>query len=156
MKPMNIINRLIKRSNLFESNEFKNWSDHDYELIMIRLELSPSDTSGGIIRFRDVDIDAIIDLVAVDLIDENDRQNQGPSIKEIIDFYKQGSESGYVDNFKVEGYVVDKSRSDRRVTVDGVSFDFLSSWIPYVEDLVEYADEKTVDEKNGHCEAWWD
>ena len=144
MKPINILN------NLKES-----WSDEDYYKILSTLGISSSDASGGIIRFNNVDINKLIDLYDEGYADPNDRQNNAPSIGEIIDFYHyHSSPEQTVRNFLVSGYVVVPTRRDYRISVDEVSFDFDNEALDDVVDFIKYADEQSCE--NNHAEAWWD
>lgn len=154
MKPINILNNL-KEGYYDSSNSKKLWSDNDLELVLTRLDLSPSDAMGGIIRFEDIDINALIDLFEAGYANPSDRQNEGPSIQEIIDFYHYHSTpEEEVRNFTVEGYVVLPPRRDYRISVDGVEFDFDEEALDDVNDFIKSADEKSC--KNNHASAWWD
>ena len=133
-----------------ESYEMGTMTEEQFDHICEVMGLSRSDSSGGIIRFRNVDLKIIKDLYNENLINLSDTQNNAPSVGEIIDF----GEKEEVNNFTVDGYVVVPSRDDSRISIDGVEFDYNDSIQDEVESFIKYADEKSSGEN--HASAWWD
>lgn len=67
-----------------------------------------------ILRFEDVTVQQLNELVDENLIDLDDTQNNSPTFGEIIKFMNKYPE------FYAHGYVVSESRSDARVSLEGV------------------------------------
>jgi len=103
---------------------------------------------GGIRRFKDLSVEALKELLTLNFIDPSDRQNMAPSAWEIFYFMQKHPK------FTAQGYAVDISRGDYRVSLEGVnkgvaldadeSIDFIN--------LFRHADE--FDIHTGY--AWYD
>jgi len=70
---------------------------------------------GGIAHFEHLGIWDLEELIKNNFIDLEDSQNNSPTAKEFYEFIKN---NGFTGDF--HGYVVDKSRSDYRVTIEGI------------------------------------
>lgn len=70
---------------------------------------------GGIAHFDELSIPQLRKLLNAGLIDPNERQNESPTTKEILDFCSENDE----DIWYVHGYVVSGQRGDCRVTLEG-------------------------------------
>jgi len=105
---------------------------------------------GGVMRFAEMDYDTLQWMVDNRFADPEERQNDSPSISEFLKFLK------LLPNFRAIGYVVDKERSDYRLSVEGITGDNLAA-IDII-DFVNFAREADEFEINldGTCRAWWD
>lgn len=144
MKPINIINKIN------ESYEYGTMTNDQFELICDKLNINPADELGGIIRFNNVSIDVIKDLANEDLINLDDKQNEAPSVGEMIEL----SEKDGISNVTVDGYVVVPRRDDSRISVDGLNFDYDNSLSNEVHKILKYASEDKIEAN--HAEGWWD
>jgi hypothetical protein len=73
---------------------------------------------GGTRRFKGLPWPILRLLVNEGYIDGNDKQNNAPSINEIIEFIDQTQDKNI--NFYVSGYIVSPTRLDQRLSVDTV------------------------------------
>ena len=112
---------------------------------------NPSEYEDGIRAFEKVPYDVLDQLVAANLIDLDDRQNNSPTAGELIAYGKSHR------NVTFDGYAVERDRYDHRVTITTVRQNFDES---NPEDAAEFsekfcnADTLKVTENNGY--AWWD
>lgn len=116
-----------------------------------------SEYMGGIKRFSGLHVDDVKHLMEIGAADPDDRQNDAPSIQELVDFA-----SDYADDYDVtfRGYVVSPERDDCRTSIDAIEVhsdgpiaaqdhdDFM--------DLVHdhFADDVTSTPTS--FDAWWD
>lgn len=112
----------------------------------------PSAYSGGIRRFRGLDSAKLETLITEGFVYVGERQNDGPSIDELLDFNEDWN-----DMYTFQGYATNSSREDYRITIDSIQRKepFTSSDEDEVDDFnyfTEAADE--IDDIEGY--AWWD
>lgn len=118
------------------------WDTHEY--------------SGGVKHFRDMDYETLQWMVDNKFADLTERQNYSPTISRFLAFLDANPK------FRAIGYVVDKGRSDYRLSVEGVTGEDLSATDLLVfADFAHGADEfdmtvPTLDEQHGTARAWWD
>lgn len=137
---------------LEEASSRKEWSLDDIDTIIDTLGTSRE----GFGRFSNIELSKIKDLIKKGYIDLNERQNDGRSIKEILDIAKElkGTE------VTVGGYIILPPRSDYRVTIDSVDFDMIDSSTPdpevVIKEFGEYADEYDYNKEANRISMWWD
>lgn len=106
---------------------------------------------GGCARFSELDLKTlrkIVDLTGGELLAEN--QNESPTIEEILDNHEEDSE------VLVSGYVVDASRMDCRLTIDGI---LVPEDRPLIEEYVKTCDDfenEEIIDGSGYRRYWWD
>ena len=106
--------------------------------------------SGGIMRFRELDIVQLEQLNEKGLLDLEDYQNDSPSVKEFMAFMKKYPAVTAI------GYVVSPKRDDVRVSLEGIECEQAEVTPELKDDFIEmcrYADELEI--KKG-LYAWWD
>lgn len=69
---------------------------------------------GGVRRFEGLGADILSTLIAKGYADPEDRQNEGPPIKEFLEFMLK------YPQYKAHGYAVSFSRTDHRVSIEGL------------------------------------
>lgn len=69
---------------------------------------------GGMRRFENLSLDALKQLVDLNYINLNEKQNKCPSVREILEFMEK-----YPD-YTTHGYVISAKRNDYRVSLEGV------------------------------------
>ena len=93
-------------------------------------------------------------LLAEYLIGEDERQNEGPTVKELHTFViKHNLQMSVI----FEAYIIKPHRSDSRVTIEGARFIGVDN-VEVVKDIIrEYrqADEFDID-SDGTIRVWWD
>ncbi len=105
---------------------------------------------GGIRHFDHLNLNTLKDLINENFIDKEECQNDSPSTEDIYEFIQSHP------RFTCHGYAVSISRSDYRVTLEGVE---LNGWysreelIDFIE-MFRYADELCIGEENLYC--WYD
>ncbi len=108
--------------------------------------------SGGIRYFDVLCLEQIEKLEQEGLLDLDERQNNSPSVREIIEFLK----SRETDGWYVHGYSVSPERADCRVSFEGVG----KRTPPSMQDVIDfaemfrYADEFHVSDEGLYC--WYD
>ena len=112
----------------------------------------PAKMIGGTASFRGIDSLQVKMLIAEGFMDPEETQNNSPTAKELLELMEK--HLGYYAN----GYMVDRERSDCRVTLEAIGvraeqnlppstvFEFL--------ELCKHADDLSTEEK--HLYAWWD
>lgn len=104
---------------------------------------------GGVRHFSQMDADTLQWMVDNKFADPQDKQNDAPTLGRFLTFLKQHP------NFRAIGYVVDKSRGDYRLTVEGAEGWGLSEQdIWDFTDLAYDADEFVVGAD--YARAWYD
>lgn len=104
---------------------------------------------GGIRQFENITVDDLQKLIDNRFIDPKDRQNDSPSVRQMLNYGKKH------ENVTFNGYSVSPKRGDCRVSIDAIHQEFVND-----NDSVDfsnnfgYADEFTVNKKNGR--AWFD
>lgn len=117
-----------------------------------------SEYIGGIKRFNGLhikDVEYLMDVIGA--ADPDDRQNEAPSIQELVDFA-----SNYADDYDItfRGYVVSPDREDYRMSIDGIRIysdtDIAAQDHDDFMDLVHdhFADDVTS--APNVFDAWWD
>ena len=115
----------------------------------------PSRYLGGVVRVR-VPYDTIIKLVNHNFVDLNDAQNCSPSAQEFIEICESNKK-----NVDFEIYLVEHTRDDYRVTIEGVietvPFNFQDMLCEHISEF-RFADEFTLkrSDKGFFLRAWWD
>ena len=106
---------------------------------------------GGCARFSELDLKTlrkIVDLTEGELLAEY--HNDSPTIEEILDHHEKDSE------VLVSGYVIEASRTDCRLTVDGI---LVPEDRPLIEEYVktcsDFENEEIID-GSGYRRYWWD
>jgi len=107
-----------------------------------------------IVHFSGLTAEQAQTLLAERFADGDDAQNDAPSFAEIVQFLESNP------SFRAHGYAVTPSRSDYRVTLEGV--ESATGCKPTKKEIEAYidfgrhADEFDFDLKTGNCRAWWD
>lgn len=129
----------------FEYN--KDWKVRDN-----MLNVSPEVSRNGrydILRFDNMPADILQKMVDLRFADPDERQNDSPSIGEILEFLKENP------NFTAFGYAVTVERPDYRISIEGVeSSDYDPRQIANFVDLFRFADEFEV--SKDYQRAWFD
>jgi hypothetical protein len=132
-------------------------SDYRQRDLILKGFFDSKEYVGGTKRFSKLPLELLELLVLEDHADHNDRQNNAPSIRDLIIFAKQMSEKGYY--FFFNGYAVSPDRDDYRVSVDTINIKYyfdnsnhLNNKI--IEKFFKDADEKDLD--NGAMRFWYD
>lgn len=108
---------------------------------------------GGYQSFRGLPLAKLQELADKDLLELGDYQNDGPTIKYILDL----EETLPGANITVDGYVIFPPREDQRISVDAITVDLNDCYTPHAEDLMEDLG-KTADEydvEDGVYYMWW-
>ena len=105
---------------------------------------------GGIMHFDNMDYDTLQWMVDNRFADPEERQNDGPTINRFLHYLKEHP------NFRATGYVVDKGRSDYRLSVDAITATNLSDddMQFFMEVFARWSDEFEVSPE--YARAWWD
>jgi len=105
--------------------------------------------SGGVERYRGLTLNKLRELIDNRFVDLDERQNNSPTIAEFYEFMKDHLE------VKAHGYVVDASRDDYRVSIEGLEFNgpvVMSTMLDFVK-LCRYADEFVCEQNKLY--SWW-
>lgn len=86
--------------------------ERDY--VLFHEDYRPDKYSGGIRRFEDLSYRDYEELLYLNVIDPDDRQNLAPTAKEIAEFLRSHPD------FRAHGYAVSPERGDYRVSLEGV------------------------------------
>ena len=107
-------------------------------------------SSGGINHFKNLDINTLKILMDEGFANPNESTNHSPTTKDYYEFLKRNPQ------FTAHGYVVDPSRDDCRITIEGIHFqgkvniDQIISFI----NLARFADDEIVSKNTLFC--WYD
>lgn len=103
---------------------------------------------GGVERFNSVDLTTLKILLKEGFADPEDAQNSAPTFNEIVEFLEKHPK------FTAHGYAVSSSRSDYRVTLEGISGpdDLTHSELEGFVTFAHRADEFQIHPPY----AWWD
>jgi hypothetical protein len=117
---------------------------------------NPDKYIGGIRRCV-CGIAMIKELLAENFIDENETQNESPSVKDFLEYVSDLK----TDNIEFLCYAVSDSRCDYRITIEGVDIVIPDTYyddISIAVELFRYADEFTFEHawNNFYLHAWWD
>lgn len=127
--------------------------NHDIEKrdTMIFGEYNKNEYYGGIREFDRLDVDKLTWLIDNDFIEIDERQNMSPSTAEFYEFMQK------YPLYKAHGYVVDISRSDYRITIEGLFYD--SEEKPSDEAREEFTQlcrKYDANEVDSYKYCWWD
>jgi hypothetical protein len=96
-----------------------------------------------------LDVQALKSLIELKFADPEERQNDSPTVREFCDFMEKHPE------FKANGYTVDKSRPDYRVSVTGLEGDAQST--ESIEDFVRmFRNADEFEQNMNHLYCWYD
>ena len=124
---------------------------HEARIEIIFGDKKPS-WAGGIAYYDDLTFEQLIRLMEIKAIDPEDNQNGSPSVEDFFKFMQVFTE------FTAFGYVVDISRDDDRVSIEGITAnDITGNALAEFMALCRSADELTVVAENAsYVRAWWD
>lgn len=129
----------------------KNW-DKAYDILKNNSDID-STSSGGIYRFTYLTYDGLKELVGNKYIPLCERQNYSPTVGQWIDLFEKYK---LKDRIYFLGYIVEISRSDRRVSIDGIEASvgskFSAEEWKAICKITSSADEFHTDP----LLAWWD
>lgn len=148
----------------YEHKMLKVWLDHETVLKaqkyrkanerdrwLFGTDYDPGLYSGGT-RYFELTADALREAVEKGYIDENERQNYGPTVREFLDFVSWSQ-----INWSFEGYAVSPERHDYRMTVDAI---FMEGECLSIEEICAFAEAfRSADEFTlapFEARAWWD
>lgn len=116
-----------------------------------RYEMDLPGYSSGIMRFCEMNADTLEWMIANRFADPEDCQNDSPTIREFLDFMHK------YPGVMAIGYVVDKSRSDYRLTVEGLEYEgnISKEMLADIIDNYRLADEFSLDHYDGF-RIWYD
>ena len=105
---------------------------------------------GGIRYFKDLTLDTLKSLKRENFLDASDAQNSSPTIQEFMEFMDEHP------GFTAHGYAVIDSRSDYRVSIEGLEKDGDISRDDLVDfvDMNRWADKLNVSDNWLRC--WYD
>jgi len=111
--------------------------------------------SGGVRRFDGINVIQLESLFKSKFIDPQDAQNDAPTCQEFYDFMLKWKKHPIM----AHGYVVEKKRSDYRVSIEGLAYNNDNEDIPTgllleFTELCRLADSFKADVKNLYC--WFD
>lgn len=106
---------------------------------------------GGVASFERLCIWDLEELIKNNFVDLDDSQNNSPTAKEFYNFVKNNGFSG-----DFHGYVVEKNRSDYRVTIEGIEInsEIEKDTLIQFANLCRHADEFICTSTNLYC--WYD
>jgi hypothetical protein len=131
-------------------NSNKNALNKDQDFRDAIIGLADQRYMGGIARYQGLTKTKLELLINNNFVDMDGRQNDSPSISEFYEFMKDHPE------VKAHGYVVDSSRDDYRVSIEGLEFSgpvSIATMSDFVQ-LCRYADEFTCEQNALY--SWWD
>jgi hypothetical protein len=132
-------------------------SDYKQRDLILKAFFTTKEYVGGTKRFNHLPLELLELLVLEGHTDHEDRQNDAPSIRELLVIAKQMKEKGYT--FSFGGYAVSQEREDYRVSIDTIEIKYYFDNYNYVNNktivnFFEKADEKTIEE--GYMRFWYD
>lgn len=131
-------------------NSRKNNLNQDQALRDSIVGLESNNYFGGVERYSGLTLDRLQELIDNRFINLDERQNDSPTIAEFYEFMKDHPE------VKAHGYVVDSSRDDYRVSIEGLEFNgpvAMSTMLDFVK-LCRYADDFLCEQNELY--SWWD
>ena len=135
--------------NIYQNPQYADIRDN----ILFNTNYIPKLYVGGIRRFHNVPASAIQILADAQLLDEEEAQNNMPSIKQILKFCAQN----HREDWYVDGYAVSYDRDDCCVSVDA-----LGSFVPVDGKTAKrfkkfFKDADTLEaEENEQAYCWFD
>ena len=95
----------------------------------------------------------LLELNRLGLLNLEERQNNGPTIGDMIDFTCNNPTIDII----FTGYIIGTERSDHRLTIDSMTFNYDELFeLALIVNKYHYADEFTVNTRNNTARAWWD
>lgn len=132
------------------------WFTHDIadqrDQIIFGENFNAKKYGGGIRSFEDLTMIQINQLEGIDVLNMNERQNESPTVGEMLDFLKERETDGWY----IHGYCVSPERDDFRISFEGVG----KRTPPSKQDIIDFAllfrwaDEFYVGEDGLRC--WYD
>lgn len=113
---------------------------------------NPKKYLGGLRRFDNLSLEQIEQLDELEILEMNDRQNNAPSIGEMIDFLRERETDGWC----IHGYCISPDRPDFRISFEGVA----KKTPPNCQDVIDFsmmfrlADEFNANQDGLRC--WYD
>lgn len=112
---------------------------------------------GGTKRFSKLPLSLVELMIEEGHISPEDKQNNAPSVKELVAFAKQMRDKGY--DFYFSGYVVSPDREDYRTSIDTIYIKYYFDNNNHINNRViskffENADEKDIEQ--GSMRFWYD
>lgn len=105
---------------------------------------------GGTVRFRGVPADKINDLVNLEAVDPEGRQNESPTARELLGFASEFPSTTYT------GYWVMPPREDARITIDGFEVPIVDISTTDIDRIGEEWKPSSMTEREGRLFVWWD
>lgn len=132
-------------------------ADHKQRDLILKGFFTDKEYIGGVKHFKDLPLELLELLVLENHLDGEDKQNEAPSINELIAFARQMKEKGY--DFYFGGYAVSPSREDYRVSIDTIMIEYYFNNDNYInnkliKNFFKLADE-TIIEQN-YFKFWYD
>jgi hypothetical protein len=132
-------------------------TDYRQRDLILKGFFTDKDYFGGVKHFKRLPLELLELLVLEDHADPNDKQNDAPTIRDLITFARQLKDKGY--DFYFGGYATSPDREDYRVSVDTIEISFyfdngnhLNNKI--IKKFFEKADEK--EETDANFYFWYD
>ena len=142
--------------NVYEETMEMNKNIRERDLIL-KGYFSDKEYMGGVRHFKTLPLTLLKLLISEGFVDTTDKQNNAPTIGDIVTLAEQMEQKGYY--FFFGGYAVSLDRDDYRVSIDTVKVTFyfdesnhLNNKI--IERFFKDADEKDVDERS--MRFWYD
>jgi hypothetical protein len=132
-------------------------ADHRQRDLILKGFFTDKDYMGGSRRFNNLPLELLTLLVIEDHADPNDKQNDAPTIRDLITFAKQLKSKGY--DFYFGGYAISPKREDYRVSIDTITIKYLFDNDNHINNKIiknffKDADEK--DEDTNYFRFWYD
>lgn len=134
-----------------------NKSDYRQRDLILKGFFTDKEYIGGTKRFKDIPLELLELLVLEGHLDAHDKQNEAPSVDELIKFARQMKPKGY--DFYFGGYAVSPSREDYRVSIDTITIKYYFDNSNHINNRVikkffENADEQKED--TSYFRFWYD
>ena len=113
----------------------------------------PEEYFGGVREFKKMTLQTLKTLIKERFMEEDEQINNRPSNKEFVSFMEKHSDR----NFTVNGYAVQDTRGDYRVSIEAISYEGSELDDNTIIELVEFthnADDVCIEKDYVHC--WWD
>ena len=134
--------------------DFKSKSFDDF------LKLVNKYYSGGVRRFDELTIEKLKELIDKKFIDEEEQQNEGPTIKKFLAVASKIKENDSSAEIFFHGYAVSPDRDDYRVSIDAITVStenyniIVDKIYEPLREMCSNADDLDIDENELY--AWWD
>ena len=132
-------------------------SDYKQRELILKAFYLDKDYIGGVKHFTHLPLEILELLVIEGHAQPEERQNDAPSIRELLTFSKQMKDKGYT--FTFSGYTTSKERDDYRVSIDAVDIKYYFDNDNHINNRIirkffEHADEKYED--TNYFRFWYD